>query len=185
VGQSSVYTKLDSGARKGWKRVEEAFKRNIAKQAIDGTLSGHGGKGLVRDAKRLKEAIKKRFQDMLIIDPDYLLREMVEVMRRKLLVFIPKAWVICSCPETVGATRRAMCRKQPGDGTPRQLGPDFSKAGPLVCPGCIWAVENDVTRAFAANERDKLRLSCAGSMSGTVLGDLQEANLIAVMETVG
>jgi len=182
VGQSSVYTKLDSGARKAWKRVEEAFKRNIARQAIEGTLGGHAGRGLIRDAKRLEENLRKKFGEMLIIDPDDLIPGMLEVIRRKLLVFIPKAWVVCACPETEGATRRAMCRKQPGDGTSRELGPDFAKAGPTVCPGCIWAIENEVTRAFADKDRQQMKLACKGAMQGTVLGDLQAAKLIAIME---
>lgn len=182
VGQSAAYTKLDSSTRKGWKQVEEAFKRNIARQAIDGTLGGHAGRGLIRDAKRLKDNLRKKLGDMVIIDPDDLTSGMLEVFRRKLLVFIPKAWVICSCPETEGATKRAMCRKQPGDGTPRELGPDFTKAGPTVCPGCIWAIENEVTKAYASNDRQQLKLACAGSMQGTVLGDLQEAQLFAIME---
>lgn len=185
VGQSSAYTRLDASARKAWKQVEEAFKRHIAKQAIDGTLGGHGGRGLIRDANRLKAAIRKQLDGMLIIDPDRLLQGMLEVFRRKLLVFIPKAWVICSCPETEGATRRAMCRKQPGNGSSKQIGPDFWRAGPTVCPGCIWAIENDVTRAFAAKDLEHIRFSCAGSrLQGTVLGDLQEGKLLAVLETV-
>lgn len=97
-------------------------------------------------------------------------------------MFVPKAWVICACPETEGATRRAMCRKQAGDGTSRELGPDFAKAGPTVCPGCIWAVENEVTQAFADDDRQHMKLACSGPMQGTVLGDLQQAQLFAIME---
>lgn len=183
VGQSWVYTRMDTGLRKMWKQVEDAFKRNIAKQAIDGKLGGAAGKALTRDAKRLEESIRKNFGRMLIIDPDYLVDGMMEVMRRKLLVLVPKAWIVCSCPATHGAARRALCRKQAGEGTSRAIGPDFSRAGTTVCPGCIWAIENEVTRAFRQKDLEAMKLACAAPrLQGTVLGDLQEGKALKLLE---
>lgn len=178
LSETSVYTKLDKGTRRAWNRVKEEFQRHIAKQAINGELGGAAGKALTRDAKRLEASIRRRVPNMLVIDPDQLVDGMAEVIRRKMLVLVPKAWVICSCPNTKGAARRAMCRKQPGAATPRAIGPDFRRAGAHVCKGgCIWAIENDVTRQFAAKELENLQLSCA-TLEGTVLGDMQKAGVV-------
>ena len=191
LGQTWGYTKYDPSLDRMWKDVRAKFLEQIAEEAIAGTLEGPMGRKLVRDAKKLvqhatktlEQSLKEQMRDLEIIEPQNMVRAVQEVMRRKALVVIPKGWVLCSCPASASAARRAACRKQAGVGTVREIGPDFGRAGPQVCAGCIFAIENDVTRKFAAEEMEKFKLSCASPcMKGTVLGNIQQTQLLTFMK---
>lgn len=191
IGQTWGYTKYDSGLERMWKDVRARFLEQIAEEALAGTLEGPMGRKLVRDAKKLvqhatknlEQTLKDQMEDLEIIEPKNMVHAIQEVMRRKALVIIPKGWVLCSCPASAAAARRAACRKQAGVSTVRQIGPDFGRAGPPVCAGCIFAIENEATRKFATQEMEKFRLSCESPcMEGTVLGNIQQTQLVTFMK---
>ncbi len=190
LGQTWGYTRYDPSLDAMWKEVEKEFLQQIAEEALNGTLGGMMGQKLVRDADKLikratqtlEEKIKGEMQDLLIVNPKRMVTAVREVIRRKGLVIIPKAWVICACPASASAARRAACRKQSGTSTVREIGPDFGRAGPQVCPGCIFSVTNEVTREFAKGELEEFKLSCASPcVEGSVLGNLQQTQLITMM----
>jgi hypothetical protein len=191
LAQTWGYTRYDPSLERMWNQVRERFLEQIAEEAIAGTLEGPMGRKLVRDAKKLvqhatknlEQTLKEQMRDLEVIEPKNMVHAIQEVMRRKALVIIPKGWVLCSCPASASAARRAACRKQAGVGTVREIGPDFGRAGPQVCAGCIFAIENEATRKFATEEMEKFKLSCASPcMEGTVLGNIQQTQLVTFMK---
>lgn len=183
LGQTWGYTRYDPSLDAAWKAVAEEFKREIATEAVKGSLDGSMGRQLVREAGKLEDRIRKQMGKMFVIAPDRLVDGVLEIMEQEGLVVLPKGWVLCSCPASATGARKAMCRRQAmGDGTKRQIGPDFAKAGPTVCPGCAWAIENEVTKQFASRELEALKLSCASPfLANTVFGGLQESQLVSVV----
>lgn len=191
LGQTWGYTRYDPSLAKMWKEVEKEFLQLIAEEALAGTLGGPMGHKLVRDGKKLieratetlEQKIKREMSDLYVIEPKNLSGSIQEVIRRKSLVIVPKAWVICTCPASASAARRAACRNQPGTSTTREIGPDFGRAGPQVCPGCMFAVTNETTREFSRVEMEKFKLSCASPcMEGSVLGSLQQTQLATMLK---
>ncbi|WP_439616279.1 hypothetical protein [Shinella sp.] len=191
LGQTWGYTRYDQSLKQMWHEVEKEFLQLIAEEALAGTLTGPMGHKLVRDAQKLiahatetmEQGIKREMEDLYVIDPRNFEGSIQHVIRRMSLVIVPKAWVICTCPATASAARRAACRVQGGTGTTREIGPDFGRAGPQVCPGCMFAVENQTTREYARIEIDKFKLSCQSPcMEGTVLGGLQQTQLATVLK---
>ncbi|RUM24362.1 hypothetical protein EFQ99_16375 [Rhizobium vallis] len=191
LAQTWGYMKYDPSLDRMWRDVRAKFLEQIAEEALAGTLEGPMGRKLVRDAKKLvqhatknlEQTLKDQMRDLEVIEPKNMVHAIQEVMRRKALVIIPKGWVLCSCPASASAARRAACRKQAGVGTVREIGPDFGRAGPQVCAGCIFAIENEATRKFATQEMEKFKLSCVSPcMKGTVLGNIQQTQLVTFMK---
>jgi hypothetical protein len=191
IGQTWGYTKYDPSLDKMWKQVQNEFLELMAQEALEGTLGGIMGQKLVRDAgklvkhasENLEHRLKSQMADMEVIDPKNMVRAVREVIRRKGLVIVPKAWVMCSCPASASAARRAACRKQVGGRTSREVGPDFNRAGPQVCPGCMFGIENEITREFARKDMEQFRVSCASPcVEGTILGNIQQSQLVTVMK---
>jgi len=191
LAQTWGYTRYDPSLAKMWEEVKKEFLHLIAEEALAGTLGGPMGQKLVRDAKKLielatetlEQKIKREMSDLYVIEPRNLAGSVKEVIRRKSLVIVPKAWVICTCPASASAARRAACRQQPGTSTTREIGPDFGRAGPQVCPGCMFAVTNETTREFSNIEMEKFKLSCASPcIEGSVLGSLQQTQLATILK---
>lgn len=191
LGQTWGYTRYDPSLKQMWEQVQNEFLQLIAEEALAGTLSGPMGHKLVRDAKKLiaqatetlEQRIKREMSDLYVIEPKNLVGSIQHVIRRKSLVIVPKPWVVCTCPASASAARRAACRDQAGTGTTREIGPDFGRAGPQVCPGCMFAVENETTREFARIEIERFKLSCVSPcMEGSVLGGLQQTQLATILK---
>ncbi|MGO8489798.1 hypothetical protein ACC757_23730 [Rhizobium ruizarguesonis] len=179
--QSWGYTHLDRELEREFAEVKAEFTRYIANEAIAGKLGGPLGKRLVKDALTLAErrkALDENFGKITIIDPERMTTALIEVMRRNLLVLVPRGWVICGCPETEKGAANAMCRKQEGEGTKRMIGSDFTKAAPSVCAGCFWAITDEQTRSCASQDMEDLALSVVSpDRIGTIFGERQSAQL--------
>lgn len=176
VGSARAYTDFDPELANMWSDDAARFTRHIARAVAfsEERFSGAMGDHLTKLGQKLQE----RFQSILIVEPDRLIDYIEEIIRRKLLVLIPKAWVICSCPASKHGAQKAMCRKQPGEGTARDIGPDFGRAGPKVCSQCFWAMMTEHNRRYAAKEMHHLELAVASpDRVGTVFGGMEKANL--------
>ena len=181
VGSARAYTDFDPELANMWSDDAARFTRHIARAVAfsEERFSGAMGNHLTKLGQKLQE----RFQSILIIEPDRLIDYIEEIIRRKLLVLIPKAWVICCCPASRHGAKKAMCRKQPGQGTAREIGPDFGRAGPTVCSHCFWALMTEHNRQHAAKEMHHLELAVASpDRVGTVFGGMEKANLATFVQ---
>jgi len=182
IGETRPYIENDAELSTIWDEEAWFFERRLAETIADGVdeIGGAMGKRLVRARDLIIHNLRK---NLLVIDPERLADGIQEIMRREMLVLIPQASVICSCPATSAAADRAMCRKQKGQGTDRRIGPDFTRAGPVPCSTCYWAIQNSRTRAFVAKETQELQLAVASpSRRGTIFGEIEKRNLVQLLQ---
>ncbi|MGO7018620.1 hypothetical protein [Rhizobium leguminosarum] len=177
LGDTRPYLEKDAELSGIWEDEAWRFTRHLTLAIAQGTeqLSGPMGNRLMRMRDLLKAEIHRK---LMIIDPERLADGIQEIMRREMLVIIPKSWVICSCPATEDAAAKAMCRKQEGSATERQIGPDFLRAGPGPCATCYWGIQTSRTREVVAAEVKQLTLAAASpARAGTVFGMIERKNL--------
>jgi integrase len=181
VGSARAYTDFDPELANMWSDDAARFTRHIARAIAfsEERFSGPMGDHLTKLGHKLQE----RFQSILLIEPERLVDYLEEIIRRKLLVLVPNGWVICTCPASRNGAQKALCRKQPGEGTAREIGPDFSKARATVCPNCFWAMMTEHNRRFAQKEKRHLELAVASPHRvGTVFGGFEKANLATFVQ---
>ncbi len=173
------YVKLDPDNAKEWTREVWNFRIEIVKDLVSGrsVYSGPMGDRLNKLVKRLKA----KFSDVQII-PEFLAQAVIRQMEKGSVVITPKPWVTCCCPRTTSGCAKAACRKKVGFET-GDVGPDYSAAGPTVCPGCPWALIGPENISYFDNELDAIAPNPATENDGpTIFGELQAANILTLSE---
>ncbi|NEJ88845.1 hypothetical protein GR223_23410 [Rhizobium leguminosarum] len=182
LGDTRPYIEKDAELAGIWEDEAWRFTRRLTLAIAEGTeqVTGPMGNRLMRMRELIKAELHRR---LMIVDPERLADGIQEIMRREMLVIIPKSWVICSCPATSDAAAKAMCRKQPGFATERQIGPDFLRAGPGPCATCYWGIQTSRTREVVAKEVKHLALAAASpARVGTVFASIERKNLAHFMQ---
>ncbi len=173
------YVKLDPDNAREWTREVWNFRVEIVKDLVSGhsMYSGPMGERLNKLVKRLKA----KFSDVQII-PEFLAQAIIRQMEKGSVVITPKPWVTCCCPRTVKGCAKAACRKKVGFET-GDVGPDYSAAGPTVCPGCPWALIGPENISYFDNELHAIAPNVGAENDGpTIFGELQAANILTLSE---
>ncbi|MBB3147203.1 integrase [Phyllobacterium trifolii] len=167
------YVTLDPDNARVWTREIWNFQIEIARDLVDGrtVYTGPMGDRLTKLVQRLKQ----KFSDNIIIVPERMARIVMRSMKKNQLVLTPKPWVTCSCPHNLHGCHKAACRKIAGFEA-NAIGPDFSAAGPTVCPSCPWALIAAENLAYIDEELQAMRV--ADNHEYTIFGELQAANIV-------
>ncbi|MGR9457143.1 hypothetical protein ACU8V1_14365 [Rhizobium leguminosarum] len=172
------YVTLDPENSKIWLQEVWNFQVDIARDIVTGqtVYTGPMGKRL----NDLVERLRRIFAEKVTVVSELAGRALVRQLRKGQHVLTPKRWVTCTCPNNRKGCSKAACRKVAGY-QDNDIGPDFSHAGPSVCPDCPFAmigpenlayIDEQVARAAAQVKRSKAER--------TIFGELQAANLIAI-----
>ncbi len=86
--------------------------------------------------EQVVKRLRARFSEVSIY-PAVMAKAIIRQLDKSAVVITPKPWVSCCCPRNQDGCAKAACRKTSGF-TPGDIGPDYSAAGPNVCPNCPW-----------------------------------------------
>lgn len=173
------YVTTDKEVASLWADAEWGFMGHVVRGIVSGERSVGGGMGthLKRSAKRIVDIMRRK---MHVVSPERVGASMTHLMQRVGLVLTPKPWVVCSCPRTNVAARRAACRAG-HEISDEDVGPNFPGAGPGVCPGCPYSITDKAREGFIANEINHLQRVEASEVRGaTLFGGLERERLIGL-----
>lgn len=177
------YVTKDPEIAKVWDQEVWRYQVDIGRDIVSGrvTYSGAMGKRLTQ----LVERLRKKFIEKVQIVPEELGAVVVRKLRKGQFVLTPKLWVTCSCPRTRNACEKAACRKAAGYG-PEDHGPDFSAAGPTVCPDCPFAMIGPENIVYMDEELGRAKASAVAAAADgpTIFAELQAANVLKLTGVV-
>lgn len=162
-----------------WTDVEWGYMGEIARSIAAGerSVAGAMGQRLKKTARHLIDLFRRKLQ---VASPDRIGASMAIIMQRQGLVITPKPWVTCSCPRTADAAAAAACRRLGGE-KPQEVGPDFARAGPTVCPYCPYAIIEGDRRSFVSDEANELdAVARTRPRENTVFGSLEALRVVEV-----
>jgi integrase len=171
------YITLDPDNAKIWTQEVWNFQVQVSRDLVTGrsTYSGPMGKRLNNLAARLRD----KFSSSVVVVSEVIAKALVRQMKKNQLVLTPKLWVTCTCPRNRKGCERAACRKAAGyDGS--DIGPDFSAAGPTVCPDCPWALIGTENLAYMDEQLEAMSAIASGEGGPTIFAELQAANVVAL-----
>jgi len=147
------YLRLDPEVADIWLKEIANYKTFIAERvaANDGSFAGPMGDRL----QKYIERVRRMLDQSVMIVPEEKVEVILRLMKKLHLVVTVKGWVTCCCPATQGSCERAACRKDAGF-APGSVGPDFTAAGPSICPACPWALVSEGNADFIELELDRL-----------------------------
>ena len=160
-----------------WTDVEWGYMGEVARSIAAGerSVAGAMGERLKKTARRLVDVFRRKLQ---VASPERVGASLTIIMQRQGLVLTPKPWVTCSCPRTRDAAALAACRRV-GGSTDGFVGPDFTNAGPTVCPCCPHAIVGKVQQAFGTAEAIDLEaVVAARPRADTIFGALEAARVV-------
>ncbi len=172
------YVTLDPENAKIWLQEVWNFQIEIARDIVSGRTTYKGPMG-----KRLNDLVNRlrsMFSDKITVVSEAAGRALVRQLRKGQHVLTPKSWVTCTCPNNRKGCSKAACRKVAGY-LDNDIGPDFSNAGPSVCPDCPFAMIGPENLRYI-NEQIALTAAQVNASGGefTIFGELQAANLISI-----
>ncbi|TBF31483.1 site-specific integrase [Rhizobium ruizarguesonis] len=148
------YLSLDGNLASIYRAEEYRFKRKVMSDIANdnGGYLGPAAKRLKRYSENVRRVLAKRITIMTPNEVDL----MIKYADRQFMVIRPRAWVTCTCPDTVEATETAKCHGQP---TETKVGPALENGGPNACgKGCPHALLNAANQNYllkrAATECD-------------------------------
>lgn len=171
------YVTLDPDNAKIWTQEVWNFQVEVARDLVTGrsTYSGPMGKRLNNLAARLRD----KFSSSVVVVSEIIAKALIRQMKKNQLVLTPKLWVTCTCPRNRKGCEKAACRKSAGyDGN--DIGPDFSAAGPTVCPECPWALIGTENLAYMDEQLEAMSANVSVEGGPTVFAELQAANVVAL-----
>lgn len=168
------YVTLDPHNAREWAKEVWNFRVEIMRDLVTGKVKYTGPMG--ERLNKLVKRLHRRFADVQII-PEFLAKAVVRQLDKSSAVLTPKPWVTCCCPRTKKGCETAACRKSTGynDG---DIGPDYSAAGPTVCPGCPWALIGAENLAYYDDELSAMTADTDDE--GTLFGELRAANIMSL-----
>jgi hypothetical protein len=169
------YVTLDPEVALIWTREHFNFQVNIARDLVEGRTKYSGPMG--ERLNRLVQKVRAAFQKSVVILPETMARIVVRSMKKQHLVLTPKPWVNCCCPRDRRGCEKAACRKLAGSGQ-NDVGPDFSTAGPTVCPECPWALFGKENVDLLDEELQEMKTSFVGTEQPTIFGELLSSNIV-------
>ncbi|MGO7632666.1 hypothetical protein [Rhizobium leguminosarum] len=169
------YLVLDPEVSEIWTREHFRYQVSVARDLVSGRTNYSGPMG--ERLNRLVEKVRATFEKKVVILTETMARIVVRTMKKQHLVLTPKPWVDCSCPRDRRGCENAACRKVAGSG-PNDLGPDFSAAGPTICPGCPWALFDDENINFFDKEIEAMKSGFVVEEHPTIFAELQSANIV-------
>ncbi len=175
------YVTMDPEVAALWTDVEWGYMGHVARSIVAGerSVSGAAGERLVRTARRIMDAMRRKVQ---VVSPERVGAALTQVMQRNAMVLTPKPWVLCTCTRTNDAAKAAACRRDSILNTDT-VGPDFAYAGPTVCSKCPHGLGDQSKRAYIDAETTHLEHSISfGSRSGTIFGELEAARVVELRQ---
>ncbi|OAP38431.1 hypothetical protein AU381_22965 [Sinorhizobium glycinis] len=169
------YVTLDPDNSKIWLQEVSNFQVDIARDIVTGRTTYTGPMG-----KRLNNLVKRLRSLKVDVVSEVAGRALVRQLRKGQHILSPKSWVTCTCPNNKQGCIKAACRKVAGYDE-NDIGPDFSTAGPSVCPECPFAMIGPENLAYI-DEQITLASAQVDAAGGeaTIFGELQAANLITI-----
>ncbi|MBA8835160.1 hypothetical protein [Rhizobium leguminosarum] len=172
------YVTLDPENAKIWLQEVWNFQIEIARDIVSGRSVYKGPMG-----KRLNDLVNRlrsMFSNNVTVVSEAAGRALVRQLRKGQHVLSPKRWVTCTCPNNRKGCSKAACRKL-AEYQETDIGPDFSNAGPSVCPDCPFAMIGPENIAYI-DEQIALTAAQVNASGGefTIFGELQAANLISI-----
>lgn len=174
---TSGYLRLDPVFDRLWLEELRNFKKRTVVNIVSGAENATGPMGEIIKAEA--ERLRAVFHDVIKIYPERLADMVLERLDKNHVLFTPKAWATCSCPNTKSATRRAACQRACSTGI-SGLGPNFSEAGPSICPGCPWAILDEENIDFMDKEILELREATDDLEHPTMFQEQQLEKLIVL-----
>ncbi|WP_378950028.1 hypothetical protein [Mesorhizobium sp. ANAO-SY3R2] len=171
------YVTLDPDNARVWTQEVWNYQVEVARDLVSGrsVYSGPMGKRLSKLAKRLRD----KFSTSVLVVSDIIAKALIRQMKKNQLVLTPKLWVTCTCPRNRKGCEKAACRKSAGfDGN--DIGPDFSAAGPTVCPECPWALIGPENLVYIDEQLEAMSVNAASGREMTIFAELQAANVVAL-----
>lgn len=182
LAMTNRYITQDPDLAALWTDVQWGYAGHIARRIAAGDKSIGGGRGerLKKTMSKIKDILRRNLQ---VIRPERLASLLKTVMERDGLFLDPKPWgAICTCPRTQKGAQLASCRRSQGAVPLDATGPDFSRAGPLVCRnGCPHAIIDERNEKVLAAERDHLDAAVSSSSrAGSLFGELERHRLLEI-----
>jgi len=176
------YVTKDPDVAKLWDQEVWRHQVEIARDIVSGrtTYTGAMGKRLTQ----LVDRLRRKFSDKAMVVSEAVGAALVRQLRKGQFVLTPKLWVTCSCPRTKKACEKAACRKVAGYGE-TDIGPDFSAAGPTVCPDCPFAMIGPENLAYIEEQAGAMTASIQviEADGPTIFGELQAAHALKLIGT--
>lgn len=171
------YVTLDPENAKIWTQEVWNYQVEVARDLVTGrsTYSGPMGTRLNKLAARLRH----KFSSSVLVVSDIIGKALIRQMKKNQLVLTPKLWVTCTCPRNRKGWEKAACRKLAG-GDSSDIGPDFSAAGPAVCPNCPWALIGSENLAYFDEQLEAMSVNASSGGGKTIFAELQAANVVAL-----
>ncbi|MBY5431018.1 hypothetical protein [Rhizobium leguminosarum] len=174
---TSGYLRLDPVFDRLWLEELRNFQKWTVTNIVSGAEKAAGPMGEIIKAEAAR--LRTIFNDVIKIHPERLADMVLDRLDKNHVLFTPKAWATCCCPNTKSATRRAACQRACSTGV-SGLGPNFSEAGPSICPGCPWAILNEENADFMDKEILELREATEHLEHPTWFQELQLEKLIVL-----
>jgi hypothetical protein len=174
---TSGYLRLDPVVDRLWVEELRNFKKQVVIDIVSGVrnVTGPMGEVIKAEARRLRTIFNK----VVEIYPERLADMVLERLDKNNVIFTPKAWATCSCPNTKSGARRAACQRASSKGI-AGLGPNFSEAGPSICPACPWAILDEDNLAFMDEEIAELREANDNVEHPSIFAELQAEKLVVL-----
>lgn len=171
------YVTLDPDIAKIWTQEVWNYQIEVARDLVTGrsTYSGPMGKRLTKLANRLRD----KFSSSVLVVSDIIGKALIRQMKKNQLVLTPKPWVTCACPRNRRGCDKAACRKVVGVDD-NEIGPDFSAAGPTVCPGCPWALIGPENLVYMDEQLEGMSANASSYGGTTIFAELQASNVMAL-----
>ena len=137
-----------------------------------GDHSGTAAKRLKRYSKQLRKLFRENLTIMTVDEADLMIR----YASKKMMVFRPKPWVTCTCPENSDVVLTAKCHELPTD---TMQGPAIENGGPSVCGrGCPHAIINAANQNYIGQNACDVGASTAAPRN--LFEQFQRMNLITI-----